>query len=142
MPTTTAGPVTPPGAVRAYSALLDLVTLLIVVQATLAGVFLQKDGGREGYRSWISAHNGVGAAAVVLSVAAAALAFARLRHRRDLVVGSVVLTVLLVAEDGLGSAISGGSTGLTVVHVPLAMALMGLAVWLVVRAIQLRRGNG
>ena len=134
----------PAAAVRGYSVLVDLVALLIVVQGVLAGVFLQHDGQRGRYDSWISAHGLVGDAALLLAALSAVLALARLRPRRDLGVGSTVLTVLLLVETLLGGRIGEGSERLTVVHVPLALALMGLAVWLVVRAIALRRepGNG
>jgi hypothetical protein len=49
------------------------------------------------------------------------------------VVGSIAFTVLLVLEAYLGGLI-GDHAGLTVIHFPLAMALMGLAVWLPFRA--------
>ena len=130
-----------PSGAAAYSLLLDLVALLIVVQAGLAGVFLQHDGRRARYDSWVGAHGMVGYMSVVLTVAAAVLAVARLRSRRDLVAGTAALAVLLVVESSLGTAIGGGHAGLTVVHVPLALALMGLTTWLVVRGIALRRGN-
>jgi hypothetical protein len=41
-----------------------------------------------------------------------------------------VFTVLIIIETGLGVAVEPGTDGLTVVHVPLAMAIMGMAVWL------------
>jgi hypothetical protein len=59
----------------------------------------------------------------------------KLRGRRDLWVGSAVLTVLLVLEAYLGGLIRDDHVGsLTAVHVPLAMAIMGLVIWLPVRA--------
>jgi hypothetical protein len=46
-----------------------------------------------------------------------------------------VFTVLLVLEAYLGGRISDEhSTASQVVHIPLALALMGLAVWLPLRA--------
>ena len=60
-------------------------------------------------------------------------AFVWLRQRRkDLLIGSAALTVLLVLESYIGGEV-GGRPGLTAVHFPLAMALMGLAVWLPLR---------
>jgi heme A synthase len=53
------------------------------------------------------------------------------------VVGSIVFTVLLVLEAYIGGEV-GGHPALQVVHFPLAMALLGLAVWLPLRA-SLRR---
>jgi hypothetical protein len=64
---------------------------------------------------------------------ATVVAFVQLRGRRDLLLGSAALTLLLVAEVAIGQGV-GRSHALQVVHVPLALALMGLAVWLPVRA--------
>jgi len=69
--------------------------------------------------------------AIVLAALATALAILKLRPRKDLWIGSGVLTVLLVLESYLGGLIrDSGKDSLTAVHIPLAMALMGLAVWL------------
>jgi hypothetical protein len=58
-----------------------------------------------------------------------------LRRRRDLVLGSIVLTVLLVLEAYIGGLIrDDGMDSLTPVHVPLALLVMGVAVWLPFRA--------
>ena len=45
------------------------------------------------------------------------------------------MTVLLALEAYLGGLI-GDSPAVTALHFPLAMALMGLAVWLPVRAVR------
>ena len=64
---------------------------------------------------------------------ATVIAVLKLRSRRDLVFGSGALVVLLVVESYIGGLI-GDHSGLTAVHFPLAMALVGLAVWLPLRA--------
>jgi hypothetical protein len=56
-----------------------------------------------------------------------------LGERRDLVIGSGALVVLLALEAFLGGEVV-DNPGLTVLHIPLALALMGLAVWLPLRA--------
>ena len=71
--------------------------------------------------------------AIALAVVATIVALVKLRARRDLVVGSIAFIVLLVLESYLGGLI-GDHSRLTAVHIPLAMLLMGLAVWLPVRA--------
>lgn len=107
-----------------------LTTLVVLLQGVWAGIFLQR-GGSE---TWVNVH-GIGAhLAAVLSVAAAIVAVVRLRSRRDLVIGSAGFAVLIIIETGLGGAVRGGADGLTVVHIPLAMAIMGLAVRLALRA--------
>jgi hypothetical protein len=53
------------------------------------------------------------------------------RARRDLWIGALVLTALIAIEGILGTAVSdGNSEGAVAVHVPLAMLIMGLTVWL------------
>jgi heme A synthase len=64
----------------------------------------------------------------------------RLRRRRDLWLGAAMLTVLLVLEAYLGGLIhDSGKESLTAFHVPLAMAIVGMTVWLLVRS---RRSSG
>jgi heme A synthase len=73
--------------------------------------------------------------AVVLALLAIVAAVVRLRSRRDLWLGSGLLTALLVAESYIGGLIrDDGKDTLTAVHVPLAMAVLALAMWLPVRA--------
>lgn len=73
--------------------------------------------------------------AIVLAAAATVAAFLTLRAHRDLWAGSAVLTVLLLVEAYLGGLIRDESKDtLTAIHVPLAMALTGLVVWLPLRA--------
>jgi len=75
--------------------------------------------------------------AIVFAFAATAYAFARMRARRDLWLGGAALTVLLIVESYVGGLIKDQSKdSLTAVHVPIAMVLMGLAVWLPLRAMQ------
>jgi hypothetical protein len=121
----------------AFSALIGLTTLAILLQGLWAGIFLEHDGKRDAANTWIDVHAAGGAVAVVLALAAAVVAFLRLRSRRDLVMGSATLAILLIVEYLFGMLISENSTdALTAVHVPLAMLIMGLAVWLPVRSRQ------
>jgi hypothetical protein len=62
----------------------------------------------------------------------------RLRVRKDLLVGTGLLFVLLLAEAYIGGEI-GDHASWPAAHIPLAMALMGLSVWLPSRAV---RGRG
>ena len=111
----------------AWSALVGLTTLGVLLQGLWAGLFLRRDadGG-----SWVSVHQHGGEATVTLAVLAAVAAAVWLRDRRDLLGGTVLLAILLVVEYFLGRA-GGGSV---VVHVPLALLIMGVAVWLPVAA--------
>jgi hypothetical protein len=119
-----------------YSALVGVAALVVLLQGVWAGLFIRE--GRDYQEDWVGVHARGADVAIVLALAATVVAVVRLRSRRDLVVGTAVFTVLLVLESYLGGLI-GETARLTVVHVPLAMALTGLAVWLPLRA---RRGRG
>ena len=132
-----ATPVTRTGS-PVYGALIGLASLVVLLQGLWAGIFLEHDGERDAASSWVDVHARGADLAILLGVLATGYAFWKLRARTDLWVGSLVFTLLLVLEAYLGGLIrDDGQDTLTAVHVPLAMALMGLAVWLPLRA---RRG--
>jgi heme A synthase len=114
-----------------YSALIGLSALAVLMQGLWAGLFIQE--GSEYKPSWVDVHARGADVAIVLALVATIVAVVQLRSRRDLVVGSLVFTVLLILEAYLGGII-GDHAGVTAVHIPLAMALMALAVYLPLRA--------
>ena len=66
---------------------------------------------------------------------ATAYALWKRRSRTDLWLGGLVLTALIVVESYIGGLIrDDGKDTLTAVHVPIAMAIMGIAVWLSLRS--------
>src|SRR3954471_16497312 len=118
-----------------FAVLVGLAALAVLLQGLWAGIFLQHDGHRDDAGSWIEVHALDGEVALALAALATAWALWRLRARRELWLGSLALTVLLAVEAYLGGLIGDdGKDGLTVVHVPLALAIMALAVWLPLRA--------
>ena len=117
-----------------YSALVGLAALAILLQGLWAGIFLQHDGRGDDAATWIDVQSAGAYVALILAATAAVVAVLRLRSRGDLLIGSVVLTLLLVIEIGIGVAVGAGTDGLTMVHIPLAMIIMGLVVWLPPRA--------
>lgn len=120
-----------------FSALVGLAALGVLLQGLWAGLFVQE--GQEYDASWVSVHALGGEITIALAALATVVAFVTMRHqRRDLVVGAAALTVVLVLEAYIGGLI-GDHSKLTAVHFPLAMALMGLSVWLPLRA---RRRDG
>jgi hypothetical protein len=122
-----------------YSALVGLSAVAVLLQGLWAGIFLQHDGKRDAASSWIDMHARGADVAIVLAAAATIYAFVKMRDRKDLWVGSAALTVLLVAESYIGGLIRDESQDtLTAVHIPLAMALMALVVWLPLRAVRAR----
>jgi len=125
---------------RLYGVLIGLCALAVLLQGLWAGIFLEHDGARDDAGGWIDVHARGGEVALALAVLATVVAVWKLRSRRELVVGSVVLVLLLALESWLGGAIrDDGQDALTAVHVPLAMAIMALVVWLPLRARQARR---
>ena len=118
-----------------FNVLLGLTALAVLLQAVWAGIFLQHDGERDAASNWIDVHARGGEVAIVLALLATVVALVKLRHRKDLWIGSAVLTILLVAESYIGGLIVDDSKDtLTAVHVPLAMAIMALVIWLPLRA--------
>lgn len=116
-----------------YTALVGLTSLAIVLQGLWAGLFVKE--GEDYTATWVQVHATGGEVAIALSLVATIVALVRLRSRKDLVVGTSVLTVVLVLEAYIGGII-GGHANLTAVHFPLAMILVALAVWLPMRAVR------
>ena len=120
---------------RLFSIVTGLAALLVLLQGLWAGIFLEHDGERDAAGSWIEVHARGGEITLALAVVALVIAWVRLRDRRDLLLGSTALVVLLVLESYIGGLIVDDSQdSLTAVHVPLAMATMAVAVWLPLRA--------
>jgi hypothetical protein len=120
---------------RIFAILTGLAALAVLLQGLWAGIFLEHDGQRDAAENWIEVHATGGEVAIAFAALAAVWSLFRLRRRRDLVVGSIVLTVLLVLEAYVGGLIrDDGMDSLTPVHVPLALLVMGVAVWLPFRA--------
>jgi len=119
----------------AFTSILALAGIAVLLQGLWAGIFLEHDGKRDAASSWIDVHARGGEVALVLAAVATVVAFVRLRSRRDLWLGSAALTALLVLESYVGGLIrDDGKDTLTAVHVPLAMAIMALAAWLLARS--------
>jgi hypothetical protein len=120
---------------KLFSVLTGLTTLVVVLQGLWAGIFLEHDGARNAAAGWIDIHARGGDISIVLALAAAVTAFVTMRARRSLWLGALALTVLLVVEAYVGGLIrDDGQDALTAVHVPLAMVILALAVWLPVHA--------
>lgn len=118
-----------------FSVLLGLTALVVLLQGLWAGIFLEHDGERDAASSWIDVHAHGGEVAIGLALLATIVALVKLRHRRELWIGAAALTVLLVVESYIGGLIVDASKDtLTAVHVPLAMAIMALVIWLPLRA--------
>ena len=116
---------------RLFSVLIGVASLTILLQGLWAGLFVHE--GEDYEESWVGIHARGAEIAIVLTLLATVVAFVQLRERRDLWLGSATLTVLLVAEAFLGGLI-GDESRWTIVHFPLAMALVAIAVWLPLRS--------
>ena len=122
-------PSTQPRGNPIYAILIGLAALGVLLQGLWAGIFLEHDGNRPD--KWVNIHARGAEVTIVITVLAFVAALVWLRHRRDLLIGTAVLAVALVVEAYIGGRITDdGNDTLTAIHVPLAMAVMGLAVWL------------
>lgn len=120
-----------------FASLVGLTALAILLQAVFAGEFIEH--GK--HSSWLSAHDVNGDVVIGLAVVTAVFALVRLRAAaRSLTIGAIVLAVAVVVQDVIGHAITqSNDDGLVPVHVPLAMVIFALTIWLSVRARTLRR---
>lgn len=115
-----------------YSAFIGLAAAAVLLQGLWAGLFIHE--GQDFQQSWVDVHARCGEAAILFAALASIVALVKLRSRPTVVAGTLALTVLLVAESYLGGLI-GDKPDMTAVHMPLAMALMALVIWLSTRAI-------
>ena len=130
------------GAATAYSIVMDVVLLGIVALAAMAGEFLQKDGARDSYKGYINAHSLISEVTEGLVFVAAIIALVKFRRLPLLAIGTPVLLVAMLFNGYLGGQIvDHGKDSYTIVHVPLAVAITALAVWLVTQGIALRKGR-
>lgn len=139
---TTARPgdaVTSSAASPLFSSLAGLTSLVVLLQGLWAGLFVPVGKGGPYQDTWVEVHSWGARIALLLALVTAVVAFVTLRARRDLWSGAIALLVLLVIEFVLGAAISDSSSrGAAAVHIPLALLIMALTVWLPLRA---RRGS-
>ena len=120
---------------KIVSVLLAVAAVLVLLQALWAGLFLGAGGGGSTADGWMEVHARGADLTILIALGATVWAFARLRGHRELWIGAGLLTVLLILEAYLGGLIrDDGHDTLTAVHVPLAMAMMALVVWLPLRA--------
>lgn len=118
---------------RLFTVLTGLASLAILLQGLWAGLFIHE--GHDYQQKWVEVHARGGDIAIGLSIVASIVAVVKLRSRPGLLIGSIALSVLLVLEAFLGGLI-GDTPSVTMIHFPLALALMGLAVWLPLRAVR------
>jgi hypothetical protein len=127
---------TAPAGIRVFNILAGLTTLAIFLQAISAGLFMSlRDAGKP----WVTVHDIVGFAAILLAVVTAIVAIVALRSSaKGLMWAAIVLAVLVIAQVGIGQSIE-HVRGLVAVHVPLAFIVFALTIWLSVRGSVVRR---
>jgi heme A synthase len=119
-----------------YSAVIGLTALAVLLQGLWAGLFVREGKNFDATSSqsnFVTVHEVGGTVAQALALVALIIAIWQLRRRKDLVIGTAVLFVLLVVEGFLGEGIGDNPTWPSY-HIPLAMLLMALCVWLPFRA--------
>lgn len=127
---------------NAFAGLVALVGIITLFQGAMAGVFVRDDKERDARSAFIDAHAWGAHVGTVLAVALAALAVWKLREHRAVVMASVALALSFLGESYLGGLIrEHDAQALTPLHVPLGMAILGLTVFLAIKATRLRDGN-
>lgn len=126
-----------PVAFRWLAALTGLTSLGVLIEAVFAGQFVSQDH-RD---SWIAIHNMTANVVLLLALATMVVAIIALRRALPAIMwGSVALFVLLVVQTVLGNLITEAHVnGLIGVHVPLAVIIFGLTVWLPIATTGARR---
>ncbi len=124
------------GAIRAFSILNGLTLLGVLLQAVWAGEFI----GRRGRQGWETVHEIGGFVVVVLALATAVAAVALRRASSAVMFGALGLLVLIVVQTGLGEAITKSDANeLIAAHIPIAVLVFGLGVYLSGVGARLRR---
>ncbi|MDQ2850769.1 MAG: hypothetical protein M3Y49_08545 [Actinomycetota bacterium] len=116
-----------------------MTSVAILVQAVTAGAFVNKTGSD----TWVTAHGVIADASWVLALISAAIGWIWIRQATPrLAQWAIALFVLTLAQTGIGHLITDyGYDSLIAVHVPLAMIIFGLTVWITARAGRLHRVN-
>jgi hypothetical protein len=121
-----------PGLVRAYVIATAILTVLVVIQAVLAG------RGIAGLGDFLT-HGQVGNASFVVGFAAALLAVAAKMPQRQVILAGIVL-LMLFTQTGLGY-VARESVEATAWHVPLGVITFSLVVLQFVAAISVSKGG-
>ena len=120
---------------KPFSALAGVAALAVLLQGLWAGMFMSTPDTDPQDTPWLEVHSWCGKFAILFALLATIYAFVKLKHRNDLKFGGLAFTVILILEAYLGGLIvDDGKDVMAAVHVPLAMALMALSVWLPLRA--------
>ena len=122
-----------------FSVLAGLTSLVILLQGLWAGLFVPLGEGGVYTERWVDVHATGSLVALVLALATTVAAFVTARDQRVLWGGALLLTVLVAVEGWIGALVEGGSRGAAAIHIPLALLIMSITVWLPLRARQARR---
>jgi hypothetical protein len=114
-----------------YRVFVGLAALGILLQGLWAGLFVRPGEAYDG--DWVFVHARGAEVTLGCAVIAVAVVLWRLRDRRDLLAGTGALVVLVALEAYIGGVVA-DTPALTALHIPLALALMGLAIWLPLRS--------
>ncbi|HEY4152414.1 MAG TPA: hypothetical protein VGM38_03765 [Pseudolysinimonas sp.] len=122
---------------RVFNMLVGVTSLGILLQAITAGEFVSQ----RGRGAWIDVHNIIATVTIVVALALMIVGIVSVRRiDRVLNWSAIVLFVLLLVQTVLGHLITDAHVdGLIGVHVPVALVVFGLAVWLSVRGAMVRR---
>ncbi len=128
-------------AVKAISAVVGVLSLLILVQAITGGVIAREAS----HKGVIDAHQGLAYLVAVLAVATVVIALLMWQGRTGgqvVVAESVALLVCVIIQIGIGQQIGkAGHSALLAIHVPLALIIFGIALHMSTYVANLRRSG-
>ncbi len=124
---------------RLFAPLAGLTSVSVLCQAVTAGEFVSQEG-RDG---WIEIHGMLGYLTILFAVATAVVGLWAFRTSAPVIAwASVVLAVLIAFQFVIGQLITDSEQdGWIGVHVPLALVVFGLSVWLAVASAAQRRAR-
>ena len=127
-----------PRVARAYAWLIALATLTVILQGFFFAAFYS-----EGEKGFLDAHaRGADISMIVVVLIVTPLAFLA-RFPRGLRIGwlTLVLAVMWVAQHTIGLSIEADGRWFEMIHIPLALLIFGLALYLTGKAHKALKGR-
>lgn len=134
-----------PTAIKAIAAIVGTVSLGVLVEAVLGGIFARE----KNHKGLIDSHQGIAYLVALLALAAVVVAFVSWRGKVGgpvVVAETLAMFVAIIIQIGIGQQIGdlgkgGTHPGLLAIHIPLALIIFGLALHLSTFVANVRRGS-
>ena len=131
-------PIGRPRVARAYVVLIALTPLTVIIQGILFAAFYS-EGGKKGFIDAPAVGADISLLVVVLIITPLAF-LARVRRSRRIGWLTLTLAVLWFVQHSLGYGIA-DARWIETIHIPLALVILGLALYLTDRAYRALKGH-